>query len=629
MGKAAPKKKPGKRRAFIFAAIMIAAIAIRAVWLSQLSASEIGGELSIDSEFYRNLASDIMGGKGLPAGALTFNPLYPFFLSAVFRLFGTGLLATRIVQSLLGLVTIAFIYLAGMRLVEGPRKGKLTGSTVSLVAIAIAVLYPQFVLYEGMLLGTTLEVLLLAASFALGLAMDQDLHGGQLLRVGSKRMPPWLGGGLLGAMCGAGALGRPNLFLPLLAGIPIWIILRNLRKRLWLAPALGFAVAAALFLLPPTIHNMRSAGEFVPVTAHGGINFYIGNRPGTYGVYQPPEDMRGEMRGLIEDARAKAEQETGRRMTDAEASDYYMDKALTSIKGDPASWLLLLGRKLVLFWNKIEVHDMPEVLYFQESLPLFKFPFLTFSLIAPLGVAGLVVLLRSGRNRSIVCLFLGTAHISILLFYINSRYRLPILPVVILLAALFIAWVAREISRKRIKPAAVMIAVALATFFLVSNRTIVQANRGSVYTFLGTYYMNAGNEAKAAEAFAEAYRLDPNRDTSMINYARVLMMRNQFQQAVQIYARAYALNPRYPRLATEFAYTLQKLGRHNDARRLALDIVASGEPSERVTACKILATIAFFEEKKKVALQWVTRGLEIAPDDSELRLMLEAVEEMP
>jgi len=615
--------------AFIFTVIMVVALAIRIIWLSQITASEIGNELSIDSKFYRNLADGILKGKSLPPGALTFNPLYPLFLVVVFQLLGKGLLATRIVQSFLGLMTIALIYLAGRRLVEGPRKGKLSGKIVSFVAIAMAVLYTQFALYEGMLLGTTLEVLLLIASLTLGLAMDQDLHGQKMLSLGSKRVPPWLSGGILGAMCGAGALGRPNLFLPLIACIPIWIIARNLRKRQWLAPALGFAFGAALFLMPPVIHNARNTGKFVPVTAHGGINFYIGNRPGTYGVYQPPNDMRGEMRGLLEDALSKAEQETGRTMTDAEASDYYMQKALKSIKQDPLDWLLLLGRKLVLFWNKIEVHDMPEVLYFQDTLPLFRFPFLQYSVIAPLGLAGLIVLLRSRRNRSIVCLFLGAAHISILLFYINSRYRLPIVPVVILLAAYFIAWTAREISRKRIKSAALMLAVAAVTFFLISNRTIVKANRGSVHTFLGTYYMNSGNEAKAAEAFAEAYRLDPNRDTSMINYARVLMMQNQFQQAATVYARAYSLNPRYPHLAVEFAFTLQKLGRHKETRKLALEVISSGQPSDKVTACKILATSAFFEEDKDEAMRWVKAGLEIAPEDPELVLMLEAVEDMP
>jgi tetratricopeptide (TPR) repeat protein len=626
---AAARRRSLARPGVVFAAILIAAIVIRVVMLAQISTSKLGGELSIDSEFYRELAIDIQMGMGLPEGALTFNPLYPFFLAAVFRVFGEGMLAPRIVQALLGILTIVLVYVAGTRLVEDPMTGKSRWNATALVAMAMAALYPQFVLYEGMLLGTTLEIFFLTASFALALAMDDDLRGGRELRVGRRRMPVWLSGGLLGAMCGAGSLGRPNLFLPLVAALPVWIIARNPRGRRWLAPAVGFAAFAALFLLPPTIYNAKYSGEFVPVTAHGGINFYIGNRIGTLGVYQPPEDMRGEMRGLIADARAKAEKETGRSMTDAETSDYYMQKALDEIKHNPGGWLLLLGRKLVLFWNKIEVQDMPEVLYFQNTLPLFKFPFLPFSVIAPLGLAGLVVFLRRRRNRSIVCLFLGTAMISVLLFYANSRYRLPIVPVVILLAAFFVAWAVREIAARRMKYPGLMIALALVVFFGVSNRTIMKPNLGAIYTFLGNRYMNSGDEAKAAEAYAQAYRLDPTRDVSMINYARILLKNEEFAKAAAIYAKAYSINPRYPRLAIEYASALDGMGKRDEAKKLYLEAYSSGPPDDKVLACKALAQIVFFEGKKDEAMKWVETGLGLAPDDAILKQMLDALKSAP
>ena len=616
------------RGAIVFAAILLAAIVLRVVWLSQLAGSEIGSEPSIDSRFYRSLASDILAGKGLPPGALTFNPLYPFFLVVVFRLFGESLLATRLIQALVGLATILLVYLGGRRLVDGSKKEGLSTGIVSLVAMAMAVLYTQLLLYEGMLLGVTIEVFLLTASFTLALAMDQETHGGSPVHVGSRRLRPWLAGGILGVLCGLGALGRPNLFLPLVAALPVWLIARNPRKRTWLAPVAGFAVGAALALVPPTLYNANNSGEFIPVSAHGGINLYIGNRSGTVGVYQPPADMRGEMRGLIEDARAKAERETGRSMTDAEVSDFYTAKALADIKSDPARWLVLLGRKLILFWNKVEVHDMPEVEYFQDWSRLFRAPFLSFALIAPLGLVGLIVLLRGERNRSVVCVFLGTALVSVLLFYVNSRYRLPIVPVVVLLAALAIAWAKREISQQRLGPVALMAVLAVAVFFLVSDRTIVKANRGSVYTFLGTFYMNKGDTARGAQAFAEAYRLDPTLDVSMINHGRTLLMQEQFAQAAEVLGKAYTRNPRYPLLVIEYAYALQGAGRQEEAHRLYLEAFSSGRPDEQVIACKVLAQEAYLAGEKNAALRWVTAGIKIAPDDAELPAMLQAVEAM-
>ncbi|MBD3178820.1 MAG: tetratricopeptide repeat protein [Candidatus Latescibacteria bacterium] len=626
-GKSQQKRLTAHQMAFLV--IMLAAVVIRIIYITQLSGSELSGEISIDSEFYRQLAVDILEGSGIPGGALTFNPMYPFFLVMVFAIFGPSLLATRIIQSLLGIVIILLTYLAASNLARGHRDGKLPAGTVSLTAMALAVLYPQFMLYEGMMLGSTLEILLLTAAFNLALYVDRELQGGQPLRLGSRTVPVWLTGLMLGLICGTGALGRPNLFLLLIAAIPVWMIIRYRRISSWLRPTAGFALGAVLILLPPTIYNYSSSGKFVPVTAHGGINFYIGNRPGTHGVYQPPEDVRGEMRGLIADSRAKAEKETGREMTDAEASDYYMQKALDNIRNDPGGWLLLLGRKLVLFWNKVEVHDIPEVLYFQESLPIFSLPFLSFALIAPLGIAGFVIFLRGGNFRSALSVFLGAAHLSILLFYLNSRYRLPIVPLIIIMAAYFAGWLVREVRKKRYRPAGIMLAVAMTIFFLVSSRSIISANRGNVYTYLGTYYMNAGKEQEAARAFEKAYRLDPDRDTSMINYGRVLMLRGEYRRALEIFSRAYSVNPRYPRLAIMYAYTLQKLGRYREAARLARSSYSEGQPADRVTACKILATAAFFEKRPNEAMKWIRAGLKIDPDDRELLRMQRSIRSMP
>ena len=583
----------------------------------------------MDAEFYWNLAGTVAAGGGLPRGALTYNPLYPFFLIGLFEVLGRSLLAARLVQFLIGLATLSLIYLAGKRLGGSGEGARTSAKTVSLTAMAIAALYPQFMLYEGMLLGSALEVFLLTAALVLSIDIDRDILGESRLRVLSRRIPTFAAAAALGLVCGAGALGRPNLFLLLAAGIPVWMIVRHRRVRTWLVPAAGFILGVAVFLLPPIIHNARHTGRFVPVTAHGGINFYIGNRPGTEGVYSPPEEIRGGMRGLVEDARLLAEKETGREMTDAEASGYYMDRTLSEIARDPVGWLVLLMRKFVLFWNRIEVHDMAEVLYFEDALPIFSLPFIPFSVIAPLGAAGLVVLLAGGRNRSVVCLFLGAGLVSILLFYVNTRYRLPVVPVIILLAAYFISWAARGISAGRTWPVARAAAFALAVFLLVSNRTLVRANPSSVYTLLGTYYMKSGEEEKAAEALAEAYRLDPGRDTSMINYARLLMRQEKYLEASRILARAYELNPNYPHVAIEYAYSLHQSGRTDRAAEIAGKVYSSSAPAEdRVNACKLLATIAFFEGNREEVADWARAGLRIAPDDPELRQMLEAVERM-
>jgi len=622
-------QKQSSHPALILAALLAVGIVLRVVFLVELEKSGFANVLSLDSRFYRDLAHGIIAGGGLPEGALTFNPLYPVFLVVMFRLFGEGLLAPRIVQLVIGLLTVALIYLAALRLVEGQRKGKLPGEATAIIAAAMATLSAPFILYEGILIATTFEVFFMTAAFLLALALDEDARGVRPLALGARRISPRLSSLLLGGLCGAGALGRPNLFLLLIASLPLWLFLRNRHERRGFMLAACCLAGAALFLAPPILYNAARTGRFVPVTAHGGINFYIGNRAGSEGVFRPLDEVRANVRGTVEDARAKAEAETGRRMTAGEASDYYTRRALDDIKRDPAAWIRLLGRKLMLFFNGTSIPDMPNVYFYEQSCGVLKLLFMPFGFIAPLALCGFVVLSRSGRNRGIVVLFLGCALASVLLFFVNERYRLPAVPILILLAAVSLAWAAREVSEKRFKKVAILGVASLALFFLVSHRTIVRMNHSYEYAFLGGYYAEQKNEEKAAEAFAEAYRLEPDKPEAIINYARILRQRRELQESADMYARAYARTPRFPDLAIEYGFVLQLLGRLEDARKIYLDAVSSSRPPERLMACKLLAQAAAMEGKKADSMQWVRRALEIAPGDAQAADMLKRIEEMP
>jgi hypothetical protein len=164
-------------RAGAFAAILAAAVIVRVVFLVQIHTSETGTVPSVDARFYDELARSLASGASLPPGALTFNPLYPFFLSAVYRVFGAGDLAPRAAQAVIGVLTIVLVYLGALRLAAGPRAGKPPAAATAAIAAAIALLYAPLLVYEGMLLGTSLEVFLFAAAVLLALVVDQAHDG--------------------------------------------------------------------------------------------------------------------------------------------------------------------------------------------------------------------------------------------------------------------------------------------------------------------------------------------------------------------------------------------------------------------------------------------------------------------
>jgi 4-amino-4-deoxy-L-arabinose transferase-like glycosyltransferase len=572
-------------------------------------------------------------GGALPPGVLIFNPFYAGFLIVMFKFFGDGLLAPRIVQLIVGILTVALVYLAGGRLAGGAGKGKPKGKpgrdVIAIAAAAMVVLFSPFLLYEGMIIASAFEVFFLAAALVLALAYDQNLTGGRRLRLGLRRIPPWVSCLLLGALCGAGALARPNLFFLLIAALPVWLFVRNRGKRRGVTQAACFVAGAALFLAPPIAWNARNTGQFVPVTAHGGFNFYVGNGPGATGVFSPPADVRANVFGLPEDVKAKAERATGRTMTQEEVSRYYFRETLDYIGGDPAMWLRLLGKKLVLFFGP-GFSDIPSAFFHRKSCGVLNLLFLPFAVIAPLGICGFIIFLRSGRNRAVVSIFLACGVLSVLLSFVNMRYRLPTVPVLILLAAFFIGWARREIAGKRLGPFALMLALAAAFFLFVSSRPKAHVNNGAAYTALGIYYAEERNdEAKAAEAFAEAYRLDPDRVAAAANFGRMLSQRGQYQEAAVVYARAYARVPRYPRLAIEYGMVLVHLDRREEARRLFLEGSTSDVPRDRALACRLLAEAAIRDGKNDEAIEWVKRALEIFPGEPELTGMLRSLEAAP
>ena len=80
---------------------LLLAVALRAEYLRELSATPLGRNLVLDGVFYEQAARHILQGDPLAADPSCFRaPLYPFFLAAVRFFFPEGLLAPRLVMSM-------------------------------------------------------------------------------------------------------------------------------------------------------------------------------------------------------------------------------------------------------------------------------------------------------------------------------------------------------------------------------------------------------------------------------------------------------------------------------------------------------------------------------------------------
>ena len=74
---------------------------------------------------------------------------------------------------------------------------------------------------------------------------------------------------------------------------------------------------------PAWIHNYFIAREPVMLSAHSGINFWIGNNPTATGYPKMPPGIRATQEGLLKDSITLAEEAVGQKMTRAEVSKYW------------------------------------------------------------------------------------------------------------------------------------------------------------------------------------------------------------------------------------------------------------------------------------------------------------------
>ncbi|MCK4537890.1 MAG: tetratricopeptide repeat protein [Candidatus Krumholzibacteria bacterium] len=614
----------------VLPALLVVAAVIRVLFIIQIERSDIGAVLPLDMMFYRELASGISSGAGISGGAISFNPLYPVFLAGVYRLFGEAMIWTRILQSVTGILTIVLIYAMGRRFALNMGDQRIDPRLTGLIAAFASALYPQFLLYEGSLLATTLVIFIFSASYLMALIVDRPLAEGSVPVIAGREVPLWICCLLLGLFIGAGALGRPNIFLLLVPAIPLWLYFRSGRGRRGLITGAVCLAGMIAMLLPPVIYNAAQTGKFVPVSTHGGINFYIGNRSGATGIYSPPEGMRSDMRGLIEDARVVAERETGTRMTDAETSDYWMAQARQSISSDPVGWMRLLGRKLLLFWNGTEVSDIVELSIFKRECPILHSAIVPFSLISAFALPGLILVFLLKKGRWLTGIFAGAAIASILLFYTNARYRIPSVPVLIVLGAVFSVWTLGTLRSREWKRGVVAILFVAFVFFFVSNRNMVFVDKSAAYTFLGNHFMQTGEIEKGEKAFAEAYRLAPRLVMTNINYGRALLKKGELEESRLLYDRAYRIQPDFPMLAIEYGSLLDQMGMKDEAVALYMSALEMGRSRDTLLACQLLSRSAYDAGRTEEAASWVRRALKIVPGDKRLKgllLMLEQGEQ--
>lgn len=347
---------------------------------------------------YRGISPDVADADHLTAYR---PPGTSLVWAGVYAAVGHRVAAVRVLNCLLGAATVYLVYLLGRR-TFGERTG--------LLAAAAYAVYPTALLYATDMLSEPLAAFL----FLLYLLA--------MLRLAER--PSW-GVAAWAAFClGYAMLTRPA-FLFMLPLAAVWAAWQFRRRPKALAVALAVPVLSVAVLVPWAVRNYLVFHAFIPFSTMGGSVLLQGNNrivaeDPLYRGYSVWDTDLEEYRDALRTAGGEVERD---RRAGAFAKQWIRDNAR-----------LLPGMtwsKLVRAWTPFLQPHSPRL--YRVGTLLSWGPVLL--LLAVAFPATLAASLRSGGPTWLLHLGILTYAITSVIFFGNARYRYPVDPVCLVLAA--------------------------------------------------------------------------------------------------------------------------------------------------------------------------------------------------
>ena len=420
------------------ATIVVFALFLRGVYVAEYTSMSPLGQAAIGADVgeYDTAARQLLIAAPVGADTSIHAPLYPRFLATLYRMTNLQLPAVRHLQLALDVLALVLVWIAVRR--QWRRR-------VACIAGLIWAGYLPLIYYSAELFSEGLVVFFISLALFLWSFLPTARRTRAALFVA------------VGVSLGLAAISHPLSLLFGLAVVALGPLLLpqppNRRQHLigsaWLA--LGLAIPIA----PVSWHNSRLAGGFVLIQDRAGLNLYIGNNAdadGTPNIPPGPDYQR-----LLD--WPASEGIKGSR----DAQKFYRKQALHFAGTHPIQQLGLLVRKFTLTWNAQEISSGSDLPVLQLYTRFMRLPFLPrFGWLAPLAILG--IWLRRRERQARIWVLLPLVYTAALTLFVTcGRYRLPMMPGLILLAALALdaladAWSNQDLHTWRLATGTILIA---------------------------------------------------------------------------------------------------------------------------------------------------------------------------
>jgi hypothetical protein len=335
-----------------------------------------------------------------------YSPGYPLLLAPLFGLFGATPAVALCANLVLAAATAWLLHRLTLRLLQN--------ATAALLAVVGYAVWLPSLLATATLAKENLTTPLMLGFLLALLAMME----------GQKAVSAAVVAGLC---YGAGLLAGASSLM-IVAAFAMALVLR--RHPASARPALTFMVATLLVTGPWLLHTTRHFGQPV-LTTNGGFNLYLGNNPAATGAFVS-----------IADTPAGPRWETMRRTLGENGSAAALgDEAKSWAIAHPARATELAATKLALFWAP-NIPDAAEAASLKDAVVRWS-DVVQHLLILGLGFVGLWSL-RRRSEAAVVATVIASFWAVHLLTYVMVRYREPVMPIMIALAAIGLCELAKR-----------------------------------------------------------------------------------------------------------------------------------------------------------------------------------------
>ena len=459
-------------------------------------------------------------------------PLYSYFLALIYRIFGYNHFASYMVQAFLTSIGVVLLYKISRRIFN---------SAAGYIAAFILAFYAISIYYDVLLLRESFITFVNILLF--------------YLLIESRRHNKGFFWFVSGIVLGFSVLLRHNMLLPFIVCFILFSVkdIGNAVRNILIFIAGVFIVFLPIVVRNYIVSDHKMIGISTEVNA-----FWVGNTYNASGVdvVWSPEyhAMNNKSEGDIKKI----------------ACLFFSE-----IKKRPKEYLKLYLRKIWMFFNAYEAPSNTNYYLYKEEFPtILRWPLFNFRVICAFGITGFLLSLFMAEKPYLAYIFIIVLSGSVILFHIQSRFRLPAVPFFIIFSSYSSYYLFDKIKKKDILKSLAITGLVICLYIVLKPdltyagfrkegekiRAIDRTNLAMAY--IDDYERNGRNESLRL-ALNQCDLAIKEERRSYIPYSiegYIYMLENRFDSSIDEYKKALIYESKNPFLYNEFAgvYYVQK-----------------------------------------------------------------------